>query len=69
MIAKVEEQHEKRYLKLLQNISEDRVFIKDGKVWWQCMNCGYIYQSEKALENCPVCLHPKAYMKILSEDY
>jgi len=69
MIAKVEEQHEKRYLKLLQNISEDRVFIKDGKVWWPCMNCGYIYQSEKALENCPVCLHPKAYMKILSEDY
>src|ERR1035437_1239595 len=52
MIAKVETEHERRYLKLLQNISEDRVFIKDGKVWWQCMNCGFIYESEKALETC-----------------
>ncbi len=28
MIAKVEAEHERRYLKLLQNISEDKVFIK-----------------------------------------
>lgn len=69
MISKVEEQHEKRYLKLLQNISEDRVFIKDGKVWWECINCGYIYESEKALEMCPACLHPKAYMQLWEANY
>ena len=68
-IAKVEAQHERRYLKLLQNLSEDKVFMKDGKVWWICINCGYVYESEKALENCPACLHPKAYMQLWSEDY
>lgn len=69
MIAKVEAEHEKRYLKLLQNLSEDTVFIKDGKVWWKCINCGYIYQSEKALEKCPACLHDKSYMQLKEENY
>jgi rubrerythrin len=69
MIAKVEAEHERRYLKLLQNVSEDKVFIKDGKVWWKCLNCGYVYESEKALETCPACLHPKAYMQVREENY
>ncbi len=69
MIAKVEAEHEKRYLKLLQNISEDLVFMKNGKVWWKCINCGYIYESEKAMETCPVCQHSKAYMQVKEENY
>jgi len=68
MIAKVEAEHERRYLKLLQNVSEDKVFMKDGKVWWKCLNCGYVYESAKALENCPACLHPKAFMQIREEN-
>lgn len=69
MIAKVETEHERRYLKLLQNVSEDKVFMKEGKVWWKCINCGYVYESEKALENCPVCLHPKAFMQMREDNY
>jgi len=69
MIAKVEAEHERRFLKLLQNISEDKVFMKDGKVWWKCLNCGYVYESAKALEMCPACLHPKAYMQVREENY
>ena len=69
MIAKVEAEHEKRYLNLLQNVSEDRVFIKDGKVWWECINCGFIYESVKALETCPACLHPKAFMQLKAGNY
>lgn len=69
MIAKVETEHERRYLKLLQNVSEDKVFIKDGKVWWKCLNCGYVYESAKALEICPACLHPKAFMQVREENY
>jgi rubrerythrin len=69
MISKVEAEHERRYLKLLQNISEDKVFVKDGKVWWKCLNCGYVYESVKALETCPACLHPKAFMQIREENY
>jgi len=69
MIAKVETEHERKYLKLLQNISQDKVFVKGGKVWWKCMNCGYVYESEKALEICPVCQHPKAFMEIREENF
>lgn len=69
IISKVEMEHERRYLKLLQNLSDDKVFVKDGKVWWKCLNCGYVYESEKALENCPACLHPKAYMQVREENY
>jgi rubrerythrin len=69
MIAKVETEHERRYLKLLQNVSEDKVFMKNGKVWWKCLNCGYVYESEKAMENCPACLHPKAFMQVREENY
>ncbi len=69
MIAKVETEHERRYLKLLQSISEDQVFMKKGKVWWKCLNCGYVYESEKALENCPACQHPKAFMQVREENY
>jgi len=69
MISKVEAEHERRYLKLLQNVSENKVFVKDGKVWWQCRNCGYVYESDKALEVCPACLHPKAYMQVRDENY
>jgi rubrerythrin len=69
MIAKVEAEHERRYLKLLQNVSEDKVFMKEGKVWWKCMVCGYVYESEKALDKCPACQHPQSYMKLREEDY
>ena len=69
MITKVETEHERRYLKLLQNVSEDKVFMKNGKVWWKCINCGYIYESEKALEICPACLHPKSFMQLKEENY
>lgn len=69
MISKVETEHERRYLKLLENLSEDRVFMKNGKVWWKCINCGYVYESEKALETCPACLHPKSFMQLREENY
>ena len=69
MIAKVEEEHEKRYLKLAMNIEDGTVFKKDGKVLWKCRNCGYVYESEKALENCPACLHPQSFMQVKEDNY
>jgi rubrerythrin len=69
LIAKVEAEHERRFMKLLQNMSEDLVFMKKGKVWWKCMVCGYVYESEKAMETCPACLHPKSFMQVREENY
>ena len=69
LVAKVEAEHKRRFMKLLKNISEDTVFMKKGKVWWKCINCGYVYESENALETCPVCLHPKAFMQVREDNY
>ena len=68
-IAKVEAEHERRYLKLLQNIQDGTVFLKDGKVWWKCQNCGYVYEAGEALDLCPACLHGKAHMQLREENY
>ncbi len=69
MIAKVEEQHEKRYRKLAKNIEDGTVFLKDGKVFWVCRNCGYVYEAEKALDMCPACEHSKSFMQLFEENY
>jgi len=68
-IAKVEEEHERRYLKLLKNLEEGKVFEKDGVVIWKCRNCRYIHEGQKAPDKCPACLHPKAYFEIKEENY
>jgi len=68
-IAKVELEHEKRYLKLLKNIEEGKVFARDEKVKWVCRKCGFVYEGTKALANCPACAHPKAYFELHVENY
>lgn len=68
-LVEVEGQHEKRYLKLKQNVDSDQVFKKDGKVYWKCRNCGYVHEGLEAPDECPACAHPKAYYEILAENY
>ena len=68
-IAEVEEQHEKRYRKLLKNIKEGRVFKKDTVVKWKCRNCGYVHEGKEAPEECPACAHPQAFYELLCENY
>ena len=68
-IARAEEQHEKRYLALLKNIENGKVFKKDNVVLWRCRNCGYIHESEEASEECPACAHPKSYFELLEENW
>ncbi len=68
-VAKIEKLHEERYLNLLSNVENDKVFKKDDSVVWQCANCGHIHKGQSALEICPVCDHPKAYFEIFAENY
>ncbi len=68
-IAEVEEEHEKRYRKLLKNVKEDKVFKKDTVVKWKCRNCGYVHEGKEAPEECPACAHPQAYYEVLCENY
>ncbi|MDD5382634.1 MAG: rubrerythrin family protein [Candidatus Margulisbacteria bacterium] len=68
-IAEVEEEHEKRYRKLLANIKKGEVFKKDAVVKWHCRNCGYVHEGKEAPEECPACKHPQAYYELLAENY
>ena len=69
MVAAIEKTHEERYLKLLQNLEEGKVFTKDGEQVWMCRNCGHLYVGAKAPEVCPVCDHPQAYFEVKSYNY
>ena len=68
-VGKIEKEHEKRYLALLENINKDRVFKRDEEHFWVCRNCGHIHYGVEAPEVCPVCAHPKAYFELRSENY
>ena len=68
-VAKIEKAHEERYLKLLANVETSTVFAKKEKTVWICRNCGHIYDSESAPEQCPVCAHPQAYFELRVINY
>ena len=68
-VAKIEKEHEERYLKLLSNVKDGKVFEAGEVKIWKCRNCGHIVVGTKAPEVCPVCNHPKAYFEIKAENY
>lgn len=69
MVAKIEKAHEERYLKLLDNVKENKVFKKEEKVSWICGICGYVHVGEQAPAICPLCGYDKAYFEIKKENY
>ncbi|MFC2070787.1 rubrerythrin [Chloroflexota bacterium] len=68
-VAEVEEEHEKRYLALLKNVKEGKVFRRDIEVRWKCRNCGYIHKGTEAPEECPACAFPQSYYELMVENY
>ena len=68
-IAVAEKQHEKRYLDLLANIENERVFHRDAAVVWRCRNCGYLHEGTDAPDKCPACDHAKAHFELLGENW
>jgi len=68
-ISKVEQFHEARYRKLINNVANGEVFKKKTPVKWHCINCGYVTESGEAPHQCPACKHPQAYYETLAENY
>lgn len=68
-VMKVEQQHEKRYRKLYENVKNQMVFKRNEKVYWKCNNCGYIHEGTEAPATCPCCQHPQAYFEVHCENY
>ncbi|MEG1705003.1 MAG: rubrerythrin family protein [Clostridia bacterium] len=68
-VAKIEKGHEERYLELLKNVEEGKVFEKDDVMVWKCSNCGHIHVGNIAPKVCPVCKHPQAYFELEVKNY
>lgn len=68
-IGEVEEKHRDRYLKLVDNVKNNRVFKRDKEVLWHCRNCGYIHKGKEAPKECPACAHPQAFYELFIENY
>ena len=68
-ISIAEKQHGKRFKDLADNLDAGKVFKRNGKVVWRCINCGYLHESENAPKLCPACLHPQDYFELLGENW
>jgi rubrerythrin len=68
-IAVAEKQHEKRYNSLAASIGAARVFKREGRTAWRCLNCGYVHEGPEAPSVCPACAHPQAYFELLAENW
>ena len=68
-VANIEKEHEARYQTLLNNVESDKVFKKDEKDVWICLNCGHLHYGQNAPKKCPVCDHEQAHFALHRENY
>jgi rubrerythrin len=69
MISIAERHHKKRFQAILDELKNNSFFKKETKVYWACLECGYLYEGEEPPKICPSCDHPKEYYELLSEKF
>jgi len=69
LVGKIEAEHEKRYLALLEKVKGNKVFVAEDVVIWKCRNCGHIHVGANAPVMCPTCSHPQAYFERVANNY
>ena len=67
MVGQIEQEHEKRYRTLIEQLSSGKVFTEDGETVWICRNCGHIHHGTEPPAVCPVCKKPKDYFERKTE--
>jgi len=68
-VGQIEKEHEERYRKLLDNVTNELVFSKEGDKIWICRNCGHVCVGKSAPQVCPVCAHPQAFFEVKADNY
>ena len=69
LVGKIEAEHEKRYLALLEKVKGGKIFIAEDVVVWKCRNCGHIHVGKEAPAVCPTCNHAKSYFELRAVNY
>lgn len=68
-VGRIEADHERRFLELLNQVTAGTVFKKEQPMRWRCRNCGNIHEGPEAPGECPVCHHPQAFYELICERY
>ena len=68
-IIVAEQEHEKRYLRLLEHMESEHTFHRPEPVVWQCRKCGFTFTGKKAPDRCPTCLPPKGYFEVKADNF
>lgn len=68
LIAKVEQMHEARYIKLMERLESGTEFDEDTPVW-MCRRCGFTITAKSAPKRCPVCGMDQGWFQRKAENY
>ena len=68
-VGKIEKEHEERYLTLLKNLEEGKVYQRGDVFIWKCRNCGHIHVGKEAPGVCPICAHPQSFFELQAKNY
>ncbi len=63
MIARVEAEHEKRYLRLLNRLEKSETFKSEESTKWECRNCGYIHKGKTLPKTARLASIPRRFLK------
>ncbi|GIU70378.1 MAG: hypothetical protein KatS3mg002_1614 [Candidatus Woesearchaeota archaeon] len=66
-LSEIEAEHEKKFLKLMKIMHDNKLFTAETIVRWKCRNCGYITDSKDAPKKCKVCKKNQAFFEIHKE--
>jgi rubrerythrin len=68
-VATIEKHNDYRFNSLIQNIRNDRVFCKNKRALWICINCGNLVWADCAPGVCGVCGFPQGFYELNCENY
>lgn len=68
-IASIEEHHQKRFERYLEQVKNGTVWKREKPIKWKCLVCGYEFEGTEPPKTCPACDHPREhYMAMDMED-
>ncbi|HIT33891.1 MAG TPA: glycosyltransferase [Candidatus Faecousia intestinigallinarum] len=60
-ISRVEENHHRAFQTLWEQLSQGTLMEKETPVTWKCLDCGYVYESVRPCDPCPICGRPAGW--------
>lgn len=66
-IAKVEDEHRRRFLRYLKQVKDGTVWKREKPIRWKCLVCGYEYVGTTPPMKCPACNHPYQHYMAMDE--